>query len=267
VGKGSHTKAKRKSTVRRAPGAASRFSPGQLAIDEIQLERELTEMAAEDLPTYGLAAHYLASSPYRDANQCLLACTILMLAMRTFGLEANLVAVEVEIPWAAGGRGIRYGSPTPGFDGPALRGHVALLAGDMFIDPTAAQFSEIRQNGGVRAVGGKLGNVASRVAVQGGRIQIKMPTGKAVTYVVHPVGSADGVGAQLISMQPDRMALPTAVSNLLTGFAVTLAHLRPQVVTPFPSLTRRIRESRGMTLRNQDGALEAVPLGGVAHDE
>ena len=234
-----------------------RISPGQLAVDEDALVEQLLHMAPEALPFYGLAAHYLASSPVRDANQCLLASTVLMLAMRNYGIEANLVALELDFDWADGGRGVHYGRPDPQMIGTEVRGHVGLLTKEWFLDATASQFREVRNNGGVRPVGGRIGAAqAATLARQGGQIQLNLSTGNPVRYTVYPVGSADGIGSTFIGMQPDERALPVAVMNALTGFSAMVALAQPGVQTPYPKLNADIRAAVGKTVVNRGGVLE-----------
>lgn len=233
------------------------ISPGQLAVDEDALAEQLVQMPPDALPFYGLAAHYLASSPIRDANQCLLASTVLMIAMRHYGIEANLVALELDIEWADSGRGVHYGHPDPQIIGTDVHGHIGLLTEEWFIDATASQFREVRNNGGVRAVGGRIGTAqAATIAQQGGQIQMNLSTGRPVRYTVYPVGSADGVGSKFIGMQPDERALPIAVMNLLTGFSATVALARPDVRTRYPKLNADVRAAIGKTVVKRDGVLE-----------
>lgn len=256
MGKGKRLKQKRADQPQPVPKT---FSPGQLALDEDAFAEQLLEMPAEMLPFYGLAAQYLASSPIRDANQCLLASTVLMLAMRNFGIEANLVALELDIDWANGGEGVHHGRPDPQIVGTDVRGHIGLLTEEWFLDATAAQFREVRDNGGVRPVGGHIGGPqAAHLALHGGKIQVSLSTGRPVQYTIHRVGSADGVGSKFISMQPDKNALAIATMNLMRVFTVTLAATRPDVRTPYPELNAAVRAAVGKTLVNRDGLLELV---------
>lgn len=251
-------KAKRlkQSRTHRQVAGAGNVSPGQLAVDEGALLEQLQQMASDALPFIGLAAHYLASSPIRDANQCLLASTVLMLAMKDYGIEANLVALELDIDWANHGRGVHYGRPDPQIIGNEVHGHIGLLTEEWFINATASQFREVRTNGGVRAVGGNVG--AARAAIlarQGGQIQLNLSTGQPVCYTVYPVGSADRIGSQFIGIQPDHHALAVATTNLLTGFSAAVALARPGVRTPYSKLDADVADAKGKTLVNQDGVL------------
>lgn len=57
-----------------------------------------------------------------------------MLAMQPYGVPANLAAVELDIPLAAGGRGVRDGLPDPERTDTAFNGHVGLLTDERFIE-------------------------------------------------------------------------------------------------------------------------------------
>lgn len=254
-------KAKRlkKSRANQPLVSAKTYSPGQLAVDEGALGEQLVDMPAEMLPFYGLAAQYLASSPIRDANQCLLASTVLMLVMRNYGIEANLVSLELDIDWANEGKGVHHGRPDPKIVGTDVHGHIGLLTEEWFLDATASQFPEVRDNGGVRPVGGHIGGPqAAYLAQHGGKIQVSLSTGRSVQYTIHRVGSADGVGSKFISMQPNKNALAIATMNLMRVFTVTLAATRPDVRTPYPKLNAAVRAAVGKTLVNRDGLLELV---------
>jgi len=250
MGKGKRLKQQRLARVPQ-PGC---LSPGELATDEQELLELLQRMPANHLPYLGLAAVYLASSPVRNANQCLMASTLLMLAMRNFGITADLVALEVEAPDGS----VRYGTETPRFEGDTLKGHVGLIADSTFIDATASQFREIRATNGVRPISGPLGEHASQIRTEGGRVGIQLAEGKVVTYNIHRIGSADGVGAKFMRMQPDG-ALAHAVQNLITTFIAMVANVRPNDPTGFPSLDQLIRNAQGMDTRNDHGVLRLVP--------
>lgn len=235
------------------------ISPGQLAVDEAALGELLMHMVPEALPYYGLAAQYLSFSPAREANQCLTASTVLMYAMRNYGIKANLVVLELDIDWANKGRGVHYGRPDPQMIGTEVRGHVGLLADEWFLDPTASQFREVRDNGGVRPIGERIGAVqAATLAQQGGQLRISLATDKSVEYTVHPVGSADGILSKFIEMQTDKRALDASVANALTGFIAVVAALQPGVETPYPKLNVDLRAAAGKTLVNRDGLLELL---------
>lgn len=224
----------------------TRYSPGELAIDEELVLGQLQNMSEELLPTYGMAYHYLAASPIRDAAQCLLASTVLMLSMRSLGVTADLTALELTIPWGGGGRGVHYGNPAPHFDVDTLKGHVGLFADGHLIDATASQFPEIRENGGVRPLLGFFGDNADIVAAQGADVGLRMKDGQTVSYHVHRLGSADRVGLDFMDAQTDPAALPTAILNTLTGFGVMLANARGTVN---PINRKDPRKPRGDTHR------------------
>lgn len=230
--------------------ASSQLSPGQLAVDEEELTRQLSEMPPDSLLTFGMASMYLASSPVRDANQCLLASLVLRDAIRHYGVDAELVALSLEIPWARPQQVVRYGRPDPHLSNGQVRGHVGLIADGWLLDPTASQFPEIRDNGGVRVVGNDLGSSASRIATEGGGVQVNLSTGKSVLYYVHPVGSADAVEAEFLSSQRDPEAVRGTISNHLVIFRAMLAATRPDVQTSNAQLNAEIRSAIGKEVVN-----------------
>jgi hypothetical protein len=265
MGKASRQKAERRKAgitgpssaveQRKAKAAAQRFSPGALAVDESELEDLLKMMPADRLPYLGLSMYYLASSPVRDANQCLLASTVLMIALHSFGVRADLVALEVAIPSA----GVSYGSATPRFENDALVGHVGLLAGDTFIDATAAQFDEIRDVRGVAPVVGIMPD-PSALRSQGGRLPFPLGANATFDYTVYPVGSADRVGVEFARMQPEN-EVARQVTNLVRGFTWVVSQLRGNITTGLPKLDELIAAatlaaSQGKTPEIADGVMQ-----------
>lgn len=259
-------KAKRLKAERRAEGpkpakARAAFSPGVLTVNEDEIWKLIELMDADALPSFGLACFYLASTPVRVANQCLFANTVLMLAMQSFGVPANLVAVELDIPWADGGRGVRYGRPDPELTDTGLNGHIGLLTDERFIDATAWQFPEIRTTmDHTRPLIAKLGADKARlVATRGGVLQTQLERGEQVTYNVYPVGFADGVGSKFIEIQPDQRELPRMTQNLLNSYAVLVAMFRPGVRTRFPLFNAAVERAVGKKIVRDGEHLIAVP--------
>lgn len=261
MGKGKRLKAARRVEGPKPVRMRSPFSPGVLTVDEDEIWKAIELMDADALPSFGLACFYLASSPVRDANQCLFANTVLMLAMQSYGVAANLVAVELDIPWADGGRGVRYGRPDPELTDTALNGHIGLLTDERFIDATAWQFPEIRKTmDHTRPLIAKLGTDRARlVATRGGILQTRLERGEQVTYNVHPVGFADGVGSKFMEIQPDQAELPRLTQNLLNSYAVVVAMLRPGVRTRFPLFDAAVAQAKGKKVVWEGDYLVAVP--------
>ncbi len=106
-------------------------------------------MPPGQLPSVGMAEHYLASTPIRGTNQCSSASLVVVLAMRSLGLEAEPVALPLDVPDGRGGT-TRYGNERPHMDGDLVVGHVGLITDGRSLDITAAQFPEIAAHGGVR---------------------------------------------------------------------------------------------------------------------
>jgi hypothetical protein len=265
MGKASRQKAERRAAgttgpspaveQRKAKAAAPRFSPGALAVDEKQLEGLLTVMPADRLPYLGMAAWYLAQAPHRNANQCLVASMVLVAALQSFGVQADLVAIEVAIPSA----GVSYGSPEPRVVDDMVAGHVGLLAGDTFLDATASQFKEIREDRGVMPVVGRIAD-EDRVRKHGGVLRFPFGTGETMEYKVHPVGSADEVGIEFLEKN-SMVDIAQLVTNLIRGFAWAVGATRGEINTGLPKLNQSIAEalqaaSKGQTPQLVDGSVE-----------
>jgi hypothetical protein len=239
---------------RKAKAAAPRFSPGALAVNEVQLEGLLTVMPADRLPYLGMATWYLAQTPLRDANQCLVASMVLVSALRSLGVQADLVALEVAIP----SLGVSYGSPEPRIVNGMVDGHVGLLAGDTFLDATASQFKEIREDRGVVPVVGRMAEEI-RVRKHGGLLKFPFGTNETMEYTVHPVGSAERVGSEFL--EKNSREIERLVTNLLSGFAWAVAATRGGIDTGLPKLNQSIAEalqaaSKGKTPQLVDGVFD-----------
>jgi hypothetical protein len=261
MGKGKRLKAERRTEGPKPVKARTPFSPGVLTVNEDEVWKLIELMDPDALPSFGLACFYLASSPVRVANQCLFANTVLMLAMQWYGIPANLVAVELVIPWANGGMGVRYGRPNPELTDSGLNGHIGLLTDERFIDATAWQFPEIRTTmDTTRPLIAKLGADRARlVAARGGVLQTQLERGEQVTYNVYPVGLADGVGSKFMEIQPDQTELPRLTQNLLNSYAVVVAMLRPGVQTRFPRFNAAIEQARGKKVVWEGEHLVVIP--------
>lgn len=261
MGKGKRLKAERRTEGPKPEKTRTPFSPGVLTVDEDEIWKLIELMDADALPTFGLACFYLASSPVRVANQCLFANTVLMLAMNSYGVTANLVAVELDIPWADGGRGVRYGRPDPELTDTALNGHIGLLTDERFIDATAWQFPEIRKTmDHTRPLITKLGTEKARlVANRGGILQTQLERGEQVTYNVYPVGFADGVGLKFMEIQPDQAELLRLTQNLLNSYAVVVAMLRPGMSTRFPRFNAAVEQAKGKKVVWEGDNLVTIP--------
>lgn len=249
-------------------GGGDKYQPGVLP-EDIDGVGALPVMPASALPTIGLAFWYLQVTPNREANQCLLASTVLMMAMRNFGVQADLVALLLDVPWGDSGRGVRYGSEDPRLDGDVLvGGHVGLIAGDTFIDPTASQFPEIRNNGGQRPLYGSLNGNADAIRERGAQVVIKLaradktgPIGKTVVYHVGRVGTADGVGADLIENHAEELASMLQYLTLSFGVALNRFGRADDVRRgPYPRLAALVDRCEGMTVVDDgDGAFSLAP--------
>lgn len=261
MGKGKRLKAERRAEGPKPVKARAPFSPGVLTVDEDEISKLIESMDADALPSFGLACFYLASSPVRVANQCLFANTVLMIAMHYYGVTANLVTVELDIPWADSGRGVRYGRQDPELTDNGLLGHIGLLTDESFIDATAWQFPEIRTTmDATRPLVAKIGAENARVvAARGGILQTRLERGEQVTYNVYPVGFADGVGSKFIQIQPDQGELPRVTQNLLNSYAVLIAKLRPGVHTRFPQFNAAVQQATGKKIVRDGVHLIAVP--------
>lgn len=261
VGKGKRLKAQRKAEREAKRNAGTVADSGQPTPEDLaSVETALNHMhmPADLLPSLGLAVHYPIFSPIRTLNQCHIACLCLALEMRALGIEADIVALELAIPWGANGRGIRYGNPSPYLKGDGIVGHVGLLADGLFIDPTANQFSEIRDNNKLGVLWKSLGGEFASVRESGATFQVDLTTGKTVTYTVHPVGSADTAISGFMEAQLDKRAIPTMTENHLVGYGATLAAICPDVETPSAALNERIRAAIGRDVEMQDNVMVLV---------
>lgn len=248
MGKAKRTRANRSTSEFKHTLARRTFSPGELAVDHEKTLGLIASMDADDLPTFGLACFYLTWSPVRSANQCLMASALLMLSMRSYGVAANVVAVTLDVPWAEGGRGVRYGRPVPDMSDEGVIGHVGILTDESFIDATAWQFPEIREEiGHARPIVAKIGEEqSSLVADRGGVLQTRLSSGAQVTYRVSPVGSADDVFLRYVDMQPDRLELARGLHSLSESYSSAVSLLRPGVRTRFPAFNASVEQSPDM---------------------
>lgn len=231
-------------------GGRSSYSPGTLAIDEGVVFRVLDQAPVDRLPYIGLASWYLISSPLRSANQCLLACVVLREAMMKLGIESELRGLLLDVQ--TGSKTVSYGNPSPHINSTdELIGHVGLLAGNTFIDPTAAQFPAIRNNGGVRPIVG----VDPRLSTGSGPARIGIPLGTKMTAVAtYTVLTADSTATveQHFMQANDRDEIDIHASNLLLGLGVVLAGLDTGRVAailkgPHRGLADLVASCQGMT--------------------
>lgn len=187
-------------------------------------------MPAELLPTVGLGEYYLASSPIRDLGQCHFATRILSgIITRHFGLPAAVVPVQLQI-----GNKL-YGSPTPKIiPGSHMDGHLAIIANDQFLDPTAAQYAEIRSDGGVRVVSGPIPPGQSSRALRDGAVMLlNTAGGSRVTYTAYPSAGIEPLWNQWDEMDP---RAPTEISNLQDHVALGYRWL----ISQSPSLAHKV---------------------------
>ncbi len=253
--------AKGKKSPARRTGAPPGYHPGTIEDDFDLTYALLSTIPVEALPTLGMAAWHLASTPNRIANQCLPACTILMLAIRSLGIEANMLGLMLDIPWARNGQGVRYGNERPHMEGDLLVGHIGLIAGTRFLDPTASQFPEIRNNGGFRPISANLGASAAHVLADGTQAGIGLEGGKMVTYHLLPLGSADEVAMDL--MEREREKIVANVQNFQVLFGAALAGLgeaRVQEILagPHPGLAALVARSLNKTVKMGDDGLAVL---------
>lgn len=178
-------------------------------------------MSAEQLPTVGLAEFYLASTPLRDSNQCALASLVIQMVIRNLGLQAEPVALLLDVDTPQGRA--RYGTDRPRMEGGKVVGHVGLIADGFFIDPTAAQFPEIVRHGGARVLAGHLRGQDQEVLRRGANVPIRLLDKHIVQYHVLPEGSADGVLLQMMSTESNRQGLAKMSVNAQNPYLKVLS--------------------------------------------
>lgn len=254
-------KAKGKKPQSSRGGGPPGYHPGMIDDDFDLTHALLSTMPVEALPTLGMATWHLASTPNRMANQCLPACATLMLAIRSLGIEANMIGLMLDIPWGRGGQGVRYGNEHPHMEGDLLVGHVGLIAGTRFLDPTASQFPEIRNNGGFRPISANLGARTAQVLADGTQAGIGLEGGKMVIYHLLPLGSADEVAMHLMERERDKVV--ANVQNLQVLFGAALAGLgetRVQEILagPHPGLAALVARSVNKTVTMGDDGLAVL---------
>ncbi|NKR53092.1 hypothetical protein GS481_02840 [Rhodococcus hoagii] len=207
-------------------------TPTELPDSTDLMGERIFAMPAELLPTVGLGEFFLAQSPIRTLNQCHVASEVMMLALHSFNLPAEAIALELSVQTGQGALA-HYGSPHPYVKGGTVHGHVGLIADDHFLDVTASQFPEIDAHGGVRVVAGPLRGQSDELLATGATMMMRLTDGAFVTYTAHPSGSADEV------MQAETMAreeIEVLTSNLRLGYSYMLAQ-SPVLLDKVQSLT------------------------------
>jgi hypothetical protein len=213
----------------------STFTPTALPeqVDPEAIVGRLMRIKPEALPSVGLAEWYMASTPVRNSNQCVLACATLMGVLVNLGLKAEPVALQLDVPDGRGGT-TRYGNLDPHFDAAGNTvGHVGLIADEHFIDVTASQYPEIAR-GGMRVVYGPTRGQTDQMLTRGTVIQLRTLDDIRVEYTTGPLGSADAVIAPMLG--ENREELARMAFNTITGYTKTLS-LVPELLERVNSLT------------------------------
>lgn len=193
----------------------------------------LMRIKPEALPSVGLSEWYMASTPVRNSNQCVLACATVMGVLVNLGLKAEPVALQLDVPDGRGGK-TRYGNLEPYFDAAGNTvGHVGLVADEHFIDVTASQYPEIAR-GGMRVVYGPTRGQADQMLTRGAVIPLRTLDGIQVQYTMGTLGSADAVIAPMLGENTEDLA--RMAYNTITGYAKTLS-LVPELLERVNSLT------------------------------
>ena len=194
---------------------------------------QILAMPPEMLPTVGLAEAYLGSTPVRQSNQCALASLVVEMALRVLGLQAESVALLLDVPDGRGGL-TRYGNERPRMEHGQAIGHVGLIADGYFMDITASQFPEVLTHGGVRVVAAHLGDQqAEQLLTRGAILKARLADGYQVTYTAYASGSANGVlGPTLTS---NGGTLPQLANNLLLIYGKLLSS--PDLIERVMTLT------------------------------
>lgn len=243
------------------PPGRVRYTPTTLSDSTEDTFHRLASLPPHLLPSVGLGEWYLASSPMRTGNQCVVASLTVMQAMRAFGLDAEPVALILDIENAYGVTQ-RYGSESPHLDGDRVVGHVGLVADDLFMDVTASQFPEVMAHGGQRVLSGALNGQADAVLNRGALVPTRLADGFQATYRVAPLGSADGLMLPILERSRDEAV--AMVHNLLTGYTAAMSS-EPflsqvqSITTPrHQQFVEAVLQMRGAEVRMGDDGLMMV---------
>lgn len=256
----SKSNGRKKQGPRRKP-ARRHVSPGlngyvpELLSDSTDLTmNRLAAMPTALLPTLGLAEVYLGSTPVRQANQCSLACLVLMTSLIGFGIHPEIVAASVEVRNADGGI-TRYGDQPPEFTAEGTLGHTVLIADGKFVDPTGGQFPEIAKIAGVRALGGDLQGRADAILKSGAVIPMRLATDADdddgplhVLYRIGTRGSADAATAGFLDQEHAHEDVAALSNNLSLLFCKLLSVMPDRVgeLARIPKYRRVIEKARGL---------------------
>lgn len=274
----SKSNGRKKQSPRRKP-ARRHVSPGlggyvpALLSDSTDLTmNRLAAMSVSLLPTLGLAEVYLGSTPVREANQCTLACLVLMTSLIGFGIHPEIVAASVEVRNADGGI-TRYGDQVPEFTAEeGTLGHTVLVADGKFVDPTGGQFPEVAKLAGVRALGGDLQGRADAVLAAGAVIPMRLATEAAdddgplhVLYRLGERGSADEATAGFLDQEHAHGDVAALSNNLSLLFCKLLSAMPYQLgeLARIPRYRRIVDKARGLRAReigfDENGLAYVVP--------
>lgn len=271
----SKSNGRKKPPPRRKP-ARRHVSPGlggyvpELLSDSTDLTmNRLAAMPVSLLPTLGLAEVYLGSTPVRAANQCSLACLVIMTSLIGFGIHPEIVAASVEVRNADGGI-TRYGDQAPEFTATeGTLGHTVLIADGKFVDPTGGQFPEIAKLAGVRALGGDLQGRADAVLSAGAVVPMRLAAEAVeddgpvhVLYRLGPRGSADEATSGFLHQEHAHDDVAALSSNLTLLFCKLLSVMPYQLgeLARVPQYRRIVEKARG--LRGREIGFDA---GGLAY--
>lgn len=242
------------------------FTPTALPeqVDPEAIMSRLMRIKPDALPSVGLSEWYMASTPVRNSNQCVVASATVLAVLHNLGLEAEPVSLQLDVPDGRGGT-TRYGNLKPHFDAAGNTvGHVGLLADDHFVDVTASQYPEIAR-GGRRVVYGPLRGQGKQILAQGGLIPVRTIDGQVVQYTVGSLGSTDRVMASVLKENTEDLA--RMASNLLMGYTKALSAV-PELLARVNTLTHlrhapfveRVNAMTGLKIvRDDDGLMHTTP--------
>lgn len=197
------------------------YEAGVTALDDELVETVFERLKPEQYLTLGLAVWYLHSSPVRHRNQCLTASIVVAECARRFGARAELLGAAIDIPWAKNGHGVRYGG-APVIERGQVKGHVVAMIEDRFLDTTASQYPEIRDNQNGLPIVGSLGPYAPMTLDQATTVRTRIGNPPHdVDYHLTPPSTLRAVETH--AKNTDGTGLLQLVNNTLVGYTLAIA--------------------------------------------
>lgn len=154
------------------------YMPGRLRASEKALGNLLASATPESLVPMLVPFLWLHHVDGLPGNMCIDAAFVLRYAYEQFGLQAELMPVNLVIENAVTGKTVRHGEPNPGWEGGQFTGHCVLrLPGSArFVDVTAEQYLQIARL--------RLGPIIGRVAYSTQPVDLARPIPSGTVFAV-----------------------------------------------------------------------------------